>query len=260
MLDFHRAIFRYRSLLHNLVRRDQKLQYRNTVLGFLWSFLNPLLLMLVFVVVFGEIGRFSETIEHYPLFLLTALLPWRFFAGALAQSVNVLRDAAPLLLKVPFPRQIVPLAGVSGHFVTFAFSLLILLAIMALWPLPFTGYYAYLLPVIACQFLMLVGMAYLLAVLGVYFQDTSYLLNIGLNIGFYLTPIFYSIDSVPPELLTAFRLNPMVNFITAYRRIMLYGKPPGEATLLTLIGTALLIYAAGVLIFRRHQSRLAERL
>ncbi len=253
-----RRLWRYRSLLVNLVRKDQDLHHRNTLLGFAWSFLNPLLMMLVFVVVFGIIGRFALNIAHYPLFLLAGLLPWQFVQAALSGAANSFRESPSLILKISFPRVIVPLAALSSHAITFGCSLLVLFPLLWCDGIAPTWHYLWLPLLILCQFLLLLGAGTILALLGAFYRDVSYLVNVLLAIGFYATPVFYPIDMVPANLLPLYYLNPLVPLLTAYRRVLIYGKAPGVQTLLLLAGFALLALLAGRLFYRRYQGRIAE--
>lgn len=260
MLTGLRGLCRYRSLLVNLVRKEQDLHHRNTLLGFAWSFLNPLLMMLVFVVVFGIVGRFALAIEDYALFLLCGLLPWQFCAAGLAGAANSFRESPTLILKISFPRVIVPLASLCSHFVTFGYSLLVLLPVLWLWGYHPSVNYLYLPLIIAAQFLLLLGAGVVVALLSAFYRDVSYLVNVTLAIGFYATPVFYPIDMVPQNLLPLYYFNPLVPLLTAYRRVLLYGKAPGLNTMLLLCGFVLLAQAAGWLLYRRYQGRIAESL
>ena len=260
MLTGLRDLYRYRSLLVNLVRKEQDLHHRNTLLGFAWSFLNPLLLMLVFVVVFGIVGKFALQIENYALFLLAGLLPWQFCAAGLVGAANSFRESPTLVLKIRFPRVIVPLAALTSQLITFGYSLLVLLPVLWLAGCGPSLPYLCLPLVILCQFALLAGAGVAVALISAFYRDVSYLVNVVLAIGFYATPVFYPIDMVPPGLRTLYYFNPLVHVITAYRRILLHGNPPGTLTLLALAGFALLALALGTLLYRRYQGRIAESL
>ncbi|MBI4178985.1 ABC transporter permease, partial [bacterium] len=147
-------VFRHRSLWFNLIGLDQKIRYKNTFVGFLWSFLNPLLLMAVFVVVFGQVGRFSEAIESYPIFLLTGLLPWQFFTASLLGASLSFRSATDLVTKAAFPRQIIPLASVATNLINFLYSLVILIGFFAVSGPPMTPNLLYVPLIIFFQFIM----------------------------------------------------------------------------------------------------------
>lgn len=251
-------VYRYRSLLFNLISLDQKLRYKNTLFGFLWSLLNPLMLTGVFYVVFGVIGRFSESIRHYPLFLLTGFLPWNFTIGALLGSTLSCRNASDLLTKVAFPRQIVPLACVSTHLVNFLWSLAVLLGFYVAAGVPLKASLVYLPFIILLQYLMLVGAGYCFAVLSAFYHDVHYLLGIGLNMLFYLTPIFYPVALVPEAWRPLLQLNPMTHVVNAYHRILLYGVPPGPRTLAGILVIAAVSYVVGWWTFRTYQSKIPE--
>ena len=258
MLKGWAEIYKYRSLLVNLISADQKLRYKNTLVGFLWSFLNPLLLMAVFYVVFGVIGQFSKSVAHYPLFLLTGLLPWQFFSSALLSASVSFRNSSGLLTRVAFPRQVIPLACVSTHLINFLYSLVLLLGFYVMAGVPLKISIVYLPLIILLQFVMLAWAGYALAVLCAFYQDAHYLLGVVLSMAFYLTPVFYPVALVPERYRPLLGLNPMTHFVNAYHRTLLYGVPPGPRTLSFLVVFTSSVYWFGWKMFRKYQSRVPE--
>lgn len=257
---FFSDLVRFRSLLFNLFRKDQKTRYRDTLAGFGWSFLHPLLLMGVFYLVFGRIGRFSETIPNYPLFLLAGLIPWHFFSGTLLSTAHCFRTAEPLILHANFPRQVVPLAGTFSTGLHLVFSLILYLVFLLFSRQQLTVQLLYLPFLVLLFFIFTFSCALIVSTLTVFFADLPFLLGIILTIGFYLSPIFYPTGHVPEEYLSWFRLNPMVHFLTSFHRILIYGKSPGLLTTLFITLFTCFSTVVSLMIFRLKNPRIPESL
>ncbi len=260
-----RELFSYRSLLKNLVKRDLKVRYKSSVLGFLWSLLNPFLMMVVFTVVFSRILRFN--IPNYPAFLMTGFIPWLYLATSLSQSVQSVLGSRSLLGKVYFPREALPLSTVLSNLVNFLLALIPLgIFLLALGVRP--GWKVLALPgVIGVQALLVAGLALFLSALNVKFRDLGVILEVVLMAWFYLTPVFYSmtqvVEWVPPRFLRLYMLNPMTGLVLAYRWALLGRDLPGVdvgryAALATLVSAAL--FVGGLAAFQRLKRRFVEEL
>jgi ABC-2 type transport system permease protein len=256
-----REVWAYRDLLINLVRRDLAVRYKRSVLGFLWSFLNPLLMMLVFAVVFMVVK--PQEVGHYPLFVLTGLLAWNFLAGSLTGAVRSITGNAHLIDKIYFPREVLPLSVVLANLVNFLFSLAVFIPLAVLFGAR-PGWWALALPaVIAVQLLLVTGLALIVAALNVFYRDTEVVLDVGLTAWFFLTPVFWQLELLPNRVFGVdvwrleYTLNPMATLLTDYRYILLYQYPVIRHTLVPLvIGLALLV--AGWAFFRRVAPAFAE--
>jgi lipopolysaccharide transport system permease protein len=251
------VLWRYRSLLRNLVARDLRLRYRDSAIGFAWSLLNPLLMMLVFTVVFTVLLRSAPTDVPYPPFLLTAILAWNFFQISVLAGVGSVVGSAGLVTKVYFPREILPLAAVTVNAVNFLLALLILIPVTlayGIWPDPVWVLFPV---VLISQTLFTIGITFLVAGLNVFFRDTSYIVDFLLLAGFFLTPIFYDIRQV----FTAANgnevggavllLNPMATYVTSYREILLLHNAPDVPMLLQGFVTGLVACIVGYAGFAR---------
>jgi ABC-type polysaccharide/polyol phosphate export permease len=250
------ALWRYRDLLRNLVARDLRVKYKGSTLGFAWSLLHPLVMAAVYTVAFRYI--LAVRIERFPLFLLSGLLPWMFFAGALTQATGSIADHGTLVRKVAFPRVVLPLGAIAAQFVQF---LLMFIAVVPVAVLFGTGLSPALLalgPVLALQLAFTAGIALLTATAYVYFRDARHLLDVLLQIWFWLTPVVYSAALVPPPLDQFFALNPMAAFVTSYQRIVLDAAWPTPAAALAMLGASLASVLVGLVVFSRHQRRFAE--
>jgi len=247
-------IWAYRDLLINLVKRDLAVRYKRSVLGFAWSFLNPLLMMLVFAIVFQVVKPLS--VRSYPLFVLAGLLPWNFLAGSLSGAARSITSNAQLIDKVYFPREILPLAVVLANLVNLLLSLAVFLPLALLLGARFGPWTLALPVVIGVQLVLVTGLALLLAALNVFYRDTELVLDVGLTAWFFLTPIFYELELLPNQFLGidvwrfVYTLNPMAALVTDYRYILLYQYPVIRHTLVPAV-LGLVLLGVGWYLFRR---------
>jgi len=251
-------LLQYSELVRNLTIKEFKLRYRNSVLGFFWSLLNPLAMMLILTIVFSTLLR--SGIENYPVFLLTALLAWRFFSISTSMSLWSIIGNSPLVTKVYFPRWLLilssNLANLLGSVLEFSalFPLLVFLGMKL-------TYLALLLPVILIlEFILIAGVSLFLAPLNVYYRDVSQIWDITLQAGFFLTPIIYSINLIPQRYLIAYSLNPMTRVIESIRRILYYSTLPTLADFIIILVSGLFLLLIGYLVFRRLEPRFAEEI
>ena len=270
-----RELWRYRELARELVVRDLKLRYKSSVLGYLWSLLNPLLLMVVFTLVFTVMLP-NVSVADYPVFVLCGLLPWNFFAASTTTSVNSVLSHANLIKKVYFPREILPISNVLANGVNFALSLVVLFAAILLSGRQIRWVAVYLPAVMLVQLLFTLGIAFVLSTVNVYYRDTSVIMDVLMQAWFFVTPVFYPIDVLPEAVhlfgqvahlrRLVYIVNPMASIVATYRSI-LYGQvgggppgPPGWDFLSRTALTALATCVVGYAVFRRHSRRFAEEL
>jgi lipopolysaccharide transport system permease protein len=250
------ALWRYRDLVWNLVARDLRVKYKGSTLGFAWSLLHPLAMAGVYTIAFRYI--LAVPIDRFPLFLLSGLLPWMFFAGALAQATGSIADNGPLIRKVAFPRLALPCGAVASQFVQFLLMYSVIVPVGLLLGSGLPPSLAGLVPVLALQLVFTAGLGLALATAHTYFRDTRHLVEVVLQLWFWATPIVYSPALVPGPLERLLALNPMTHFVTAYRRAVLDGRWPGPDTLALLAALAAASAAGGLAVFVRHQRRFAE--
>jgi len=265
-------IWRYRGLLQNLVVRDLKVRYKNSVLGVLWSLLNPLLMMMVFTIVF-TVFRYNS-IPHFPAFVLIGILPWNLFVSSIMAGTNSIVVNAPLITKVYFPREILPIAVVLSNTVNFLLALLVLFPVLFLQGLPITIHALWIPVILLIQICFMLGLVFIFSTMQVFYRDTIMVLDVLMLAGFFLTPIFYPLETIPATkdvwglVLPVHRLvrwlNPMASIIDSYR-IVLYGTtqvphpaPPALDFMLRTGLTALLVLLVGWMVFRRYGGRFGE--
>jgi ABC-type polysaccharide/polyol phosphate export permease len=252
-----KAAWAYRDLLRHLVLRDLRHKYKGSSLGFAWSLLHPLLMAAVYTIAFRYIVKIK--IENFPLFLLSGLLPWMFFTAGLAGASSAIVDNGTLVRKVAFPRVILPLAAISAQLVQFLLMYTVIVPMLVAFGVGFRPALVALLPVVALQIVFTAGLGLLLATAYVYARDTRHLLDVALQVWFWMTPVVYSAALVPERFNFVLALNPMAQFIMSYHDIVVDGRMPSLATFGVLVVCAGLSGAAGLLTFDRYQRRFAER-
>jgi ABC-type polysaccharide/polyol phosphate export permease len=256
MLANLRALWRYRDLVRNLVARDLRVKYKGSSIGVAWSLVHPLALAAVYTLAFRYVIKVP--IAHFPLFLLTGLLPWTFFSASLSMATGSVADNSQLVRKVAFPRVILPVGAVASQFTQFALMYGLIIPVGALAGPGASAALAALIPLALLQLVFTLGLALLLATAYVYFRDTRHLLDVGLQILFWLTPIVYAASLVPERVRPLLWLNPMASFVTAYHGIVLGGALPSMAATAALAAISLTAATAGFVVFTRHQRRFAE--
>jgi lipopolysaccharide transport system permease protein len=241
------ALARYRDLIRHLVSASLKTEHVGTVFGALWWIADPLLLMAIYTfVVAGLLGRGGP---DYPLFVLCALVPWKWFSSSVTSAMSSTAGRVGVMKQVAFPRSVVPLTAVIGSTAHFGFGLLVLFAAAPFWgrwPDPV----AISLPlVVGAQFCFCLGAAFFLSALNLFFRDIGNLVRYALRVGFYLSPGLYSLDIVPAEYRAWYMVNPFATLLPAYRAILLDHVMPDLAQMAAVIFAALLTLTLGFLFF-----------
>lgn len=254
-----REVFAYRDLVWNLVLRDLKARYKSSILGYLWSLVNPLLLMAVFTVLFKYL--LQSRIPNFPVFIIVALLPWNFAASSISGAVGSITSQGALIKKVYFPREAIPIALVIANLINYLLALPAMFLIMVVLNAHFQPA-ALLFPLIALiQAIFLLGLALFLSCLNVFFRDTQVIMEVLLTAWFFLTPVFYRLDDVVPQWARLVRwLNPMASLVDFYRDIFYLGGMPGWDAIVRTLITALVVLVIGYLFFIRFSSRFGEEI
>jgi lipopolysaccharide transport system permease protein len=261
------SVWKYRVLIQNLVSRELKARYRGTVLGFLWSFFNPLLLMTVYTVVFGFILKpkdlsIGNTPWLYALYMFCGVLPWTWFSSSSLESANVLMINGNLIKKILFPAEILPVVTVTSNLVHFLFGLPILLIFIPIMGKSFT-LWLFLLPVvILVQYVFCLGLSLLISSLTVHFRDIKDILTNLLTFWFFSTPIIYSLDLPAIKkshlLRVLLNLNPMTHIIRGYQSCVFYGESIHWESLGITLLVGLLFFVIGYYVFDRLRDSFPE--
>lgn len=261
-----RRIVRYRSLLRTLVVRELKARYRGSVLGYLWSLVNPLLLLVVYSFVFGTIfDPRDPDIHPYGLFLITGLFPWIWVQGSWLEGTSSLLANAGLIRKAAFPAELLPLVPVLANLVHFALAVPVIVGSFLVYTVHYggtvSGPAAVLLPlVVAVQLPMVAGLALGFSALNVHFKDVRDLLTNLLTLLFFMTPILYQIDRLEkfPTIQALVSANPFTPFARAYQLSVFEGIVPGPALWLHMVLVSLVTWALGAWLFQRLSETLVE--
>lgn len=252
-----REIWNYRELLFFLTWRDVKVRYKQTVLGFLWAFIQPFLKMVVFSVVFGRLAKMDSEGFPYPIFVYAGLLPWQFFAETLNRSSQSVVGNANLITKVYFPRLIMPISSVGACLVDFAISFSILIGLMFYYGIMPTFAAVLVLPLILLTIFTALGVGTLLSALNVAYRDFRYVIPFMVQIWMFATPVIYPVKIVPKNWQWLLFLNPMSGIVDAYRSAIL-GKPFAWGNLAISVNVALLAFLCGLMYFRRFEREFAD--
>ena len=261
MYENLRRLVRYRGLIQTLVARELKARYRGSVLGFFWSFINPLLLLLVYTFVFSVVlPGFRGDLEPYALFLFCGLLPWTWFSSALLEASNSLIANGNLIKKVLFPAEILPVVAVLSNMFHFFFALPILALFLLFYARPLQVVELVWFPVVVVvQLVLTLGLAFVLSALTVHFRDLRDILGNLLTLWFFATPILYPMSMLPERGKVFMDLNPFAHLSISYQEILFYEGPFGHwKWLLALAVASVGLFLVGYGLFDRLRDSFAE--
>lgn len=244
---------KYRFLIKQLVNRDFKTKYKRSVLGVFWSFLNPLLTMMVQYLVFSTL--FKSDIANFPVYLLTGIITFSYFGEVTSMCLTSIIGNAGLITKVYVPKYIYPLSRALSSTTNFMFSLIPLAIVMLLTRTPITKSVLLVPFVIFCAFMFSLGIGLILSSLMVFFRDTQFLWGVISMIWMYATPIFYPETIIPDRLMTLFKMNPMYHIIRAFRIILIDGISPEPRAYLFCLIAAVVPFIVGVCVFKKSQDK-----
>lgn len=252
-------IYRYREMLINMVRRDLRGKYKGSILGFLWTFINPLLQLVVYTIVFSNIMRMG--VSNYEIFLFVALIPWMFFSTSVLSGAGSIIYNQSLVTKIYFPREILPLSVVTSNFINMIYCSVIVLAVVLFYHMNLNLEVWFILPVIAfIEYILVIGIVLIVSALTVYFRDLEHILGIIIMAWQFLTPVMYPESFVPSQYQAILYLNPMTPIIISFRDVLYYGKMPVVENLVYAFLWSLIIFICGFLLFGKLQKDFAEEL
>ena len=243
---------RYRYLMKQLVQRDFKTKYKRSVLGMFWSFLNPLLTMMVQYVIFSTL--FKSDIPNFAVYLLTGIVCYSFFNEATTMALGSIVGNAPLITKVYVPKYIYPLTRVISSLINFLLALIPLVMVLLVTRTPIRPAILLLPFGVLCLFMLSLGIGLILATAMVFFRDMQFLWGVLCMMWMYATPIFYPISIIPPAFMTLFKCNPLYHVIRFIRIILIDGVSPEPKAYLFCILTTLIPLLIGLFVFKRHQN------
>ena len=268
-------IFAYRNLLKNLVIRELKARYKNSVLGIVWSLLHPLLMMTVYTILFTVLIP-NEGVQKYPIFILVALIPWQFHTSSMMSSAGSVVNNAAILKKVYFPRILLPTSAILANLVNFLLASIVLLILLYAFGIGLTIYALWVPLILLTQIVFALGLAFIFSTLQAFYRDTLMILEVGLLAWFFLTPVFYPFERFGEQaeiwgiVFNPARLmrwvNPMASIVDGYRTV-LWGNvgsngpgPMDPLALLRTFVTAVLLFIIGYVVFSRSEHLFGEKL
>lgn len=259
MIDRIKELYTYREMIVSMIRRDLRGRYKASALGFLWTFLYPLLQLLIYTVVFSIIMR--SGIENFYIYLFVGLVPWNFFSSAVSGGASCVVAQGNLIKKIYFPRAVLPISYVSSMFVNmlFVFGVIFLVLGMSGVGVSFSAL-CYLPLLFFVEYILALGLCMISSALTVRFRDLEYILSILMMALMYMTPIMYSIDMVPEKLRIIFLINPMASIIEAYHQILYFKTAPQVSTLTSAAIWGLGSLVVGIFVFEKMQRTFVEEL
>lgn len=249
-------LYNYREFLKTNVKKDIRGKYKGSFLGVLWSFINPLLMALVYAIVFPFILKSGQ--DHYVTFIVIAILPWNWFTTVISQGTFCILANAGIIKKVYFPREILPISVATSGIINYFISIPIIVIFLICSGIGFSKYIL-LLPFIAIiQYILSLGIIFITSAINVYIRDAEYIINFIVTMLFYATPVLYSTTLFPEKFRWILYLNPMTTIINGYRDILFYQKLPQISLLLSVLCIALIILMIGIMIFKHLEKGFAE--
>jgi lipopolysaccharide transport system permease protein len=253
-----RFIDQWGELVHQLTSREIKARYKQSILGYAWVLLVPVMNLVVMTIVFSYLIRVPTGKIPFPLYLFTALVPWTFTSAAVAGATSSLMANSSLITKIKLPREIFPLSSILVKMVDLGLSTLVLIALMIFFKVPFYWSLLWIPVIFLIQFLMVNGVGMILSATNVFYRDVENVLGVFLMVWMYLTPIVYTPEMIPERYRSVFALNPMTGIINAYRNVILYGVNPPWQSFIYAIVISLIVFIGGYLYFHRVQKYFAD--
>ena len=257
-MNVFKELYKYRELLKTSVKKEVRGRYKNSFFGVLWSFLNPMLQIAVYAIIFPIILK--NNIENYVVFLCAGLLPWTFFTSAVSLSSFTFVGNANIVKKVYFPREILPISVVTSTLINFFISIIIILALSLIYGMGVSWYWIFFVLIAAVQYIFQLGISFIVSSITVYFRDIEHFIGIALQVLFYATPIVYDASTIPGNFQIIMKLNPMSYFITAYRSIFYYHTMPDWSGIGLIAVISIIFVIIGYMIFKKLQKGFAEEL
>lgn len=249
-------LIKYKEFLRTNVKKDIRGKYKGSFLGVLWSFINPLLSVLVYAIVFHYIMRFN--IDHYLIYLISGIIPWTFFTTSVNMGMNSILFNSEIIKKVYFPRVILPISSVTSGLINFLISCIIVI-LFAIFSGVGISVYLFMLPlVIIIQYIFTLGVVFVLSALEIYVRDIEHIINFLISMLFYVTPILYTPSYVPDKFAWILKINPLAYIIESYHSIIYYKTMPNMSDIGIILTISIVLFFVGYKIFDKLQKGFAE--
>lgn len=253
-----KELYAYRTMIVSLVRRDLRGRYKGSALGFLWTFLNPLLQLGVYTFVFSII--LPSSVDKFYMYLFIGLIPWLFFSSSLQDGTSCIITSKELVKKIYFPRLVLPISAVSASFVNMLFSMAIVFAALILSGIGISRYVFFLPVIMLLEYAFVLGIVLIFSAVNVYLRDMEHIVTILVMLWFYGTPIVYPISVIPERFLGLYYINPMTSIIEAYRDVLYYQKMPELINMIPVLIWGAVSTVLGCILFNKMQRGFAEEL
>lgn len=238
--------------------REIQIRYKQSILGVAWAILQPLVLMIMFSLIFSIFLKIPSDDIPYPLFSYSAVLPWTFLSSALTFSIPALVNNMNLVTKIYFPREILPLAGIGAAFVDFLVGAVLYIFMMVIYGIPARVVLSWIPLLIFVQLLLTIGVSLIASTVIVFFRDVRFVVPLVLQVWMYLSPVIYPLETIPEKWRGLYLLNPMATLIDGYRRVILYGTTPQWQYVLPGLAISVIIFIGGYLFFKRMEPVFAD--
>ncbi|WP_315793762.1 ABC transporter permease [Paenibacillus sp. BIC5C1] len=246
-------LIKYKDLLIELIKKDIKLKYRNSILGIFWSMLNPLLMMVVLTIVFSNL--FDKNIENFPVYVMAGRLVYQFFSESTNFAMDSIVANGQLLKKIYVPKYLFPISRICSSFFTTIVSIIPLALVMVFTGVSFHWTNVFIVFPLFCLLLISTGVGLLLSTVNVYFRDIKHLYSVILTLVMYLTPIFYPAEIIPDKYMLLIEINPLFNVVSMFRTLLLDGAVPSVALMSFTFIYAILLSLIGLFVFYKNQHR-----
>ncbi len=251
-------LYHYRDLLWLWTGREIRVRYKQSALGVAWAVIQPLVLTIVFTLVFSRLMQVDTGGVPYPVFAYAALVPWTFFATSLAFAIPSLVNNLNLVGKIYFPREILPLASIGAALLDFAMAGLVFLGMMLIYQIPLTLNMLWVIPLLLIQLILTVGVTLAGAALIVFFRDVRFVIPLLTQVWMYASPVIYPATMIPAQWQTLYFLNPMAGIIAGYRSALVLGETPNLPSLLLATMVSMVLLVIGYVIFKRTEPLFAD--
>lgn len=259
-MKLFKDLYDYRELLKSNVKKEIRGKYKGSFLGILWSFVNPLLMTLVYALVFPYLLRGSGY-EHYTTFLIIGILPWNWFTTNIAQGTYTVLGNAGIIKKVYFPREILPISVVTSGVVNYLISCIVMAIFLIFSGIGFSKYILFFPLIVLTQYMLTLAIIFITSAINVYVRDLEYIVNFIIQMLFYGTPILYSSDLFAgTKVEWLIKLNPFGTIINSYRDVLYWQNMPHLKSLLVVLACSLILCYIGLLIFRKLSKGFAEEI
>ncbi len=258
MINRMKEIYEYRDMIYSLVKRELRGRYQKSVLGMLWTLLNPFFQIVIYTFVFTII--FPSSIENYYIYLMTGIIPWNFFSEALGQGAGSVVANADMTKKIYFPREILTISSVTAKFVNMLLGFVVVLGFLIFSKVGIS-YHILLLPLIfLAEYLMALGFTLFFSAITVYLRDMEYIVSVLLMAWIWATPIMYAVDTLEPTIAKLLLINPLTSVIMSYHNVLYYHIVPTPATLIGILLVGVVLLIIGEVVFVHLEGNFAEEL